>query len=257
MISNIWRSPQLPSLVAPTTTDRDGRFEVRGIGEGQIAHFHLSGPGIETAIVSVRTDETGDTITLPLTKLHKTKISFTYYPSNFEHIAGPSVPVSGVVTASDTGDPISGATVKSEGADRDIVRAITDENGRYRLEGLPIRKRNNIAVLPPSGTSNDGDRSPSIPVGEKNRFDNWTNREYRYQDGERKLALWPNHRFRNGQGASWLGWNIASQKKSRQSWASLCKRSLGKRPRRPLPHRGTQRQRVHRYSRPKTTAGIP
>ena len=160
-ISNIWRSPQLPSLVAPITTDRDGRFEVRGIGEGQIAHFHLSGPSIETAIVSVRTDETGDTITLPLTKQVKTKISFTYYPSNFEHVAGPSVPVSGVVIASDTGDPISGATVKSEGADRDIVRAITDENGRYRLEGLPIRERNNIAVLVPSGTSNDGDEAPA------------------------------------------------------------------------------------------------
>ena len=159
-VSNIWRSPQLPSLVAPITTDRDGRFEVRGIGEGQIAHFHLSGPSIETAIVNVRTEETGDTITLPWIKRQKTKISFTYYPSRFEHIAGPSVPVSGVVTASDTGDPISGATVKSEGADRDIVRAITDENGRYRLEGLPIRERNYIAVLAPS-TSNNGDEVPA------------------------------------------------------------------------------------------------
>ena len=159
-ISCSWPSAHLSSLVAPVTTDLDGRFEIRGIGEGQIAHFHLSGPGIETASVNVRT-EAGEKITLPLTNGRKTNISYTYYPSNFEHIAGPSVPVSGVVTASDSGDPISGGTVKSEGADSDIVRAITDENGRYRLEGLPIRERNNIAVLVPS-TSNESDKVPAF-----------------------------------------------------------------------------------------------
>ena len=164
-ISCSWPSAHLSSLVAPATTDLDGRFEVRGIGEGQIAHFHLSGPGIETVLISVRT-ETGGKITLPMNKSEKSKRSVTFYPSSFEHVGGPSVPVSGIVTASDTGDPISGVTVKSEGAGRGIVRAITDENGRYRLEGLPIRERNYIAVLAPS-TSNDGDQVPAYLSVEK------------------------------------------------------------------------------------------
>ena len=149
-------APQVRSIVTPAITNAEGKFELRGLGKGRLGQFILSGPGIESVKIYARS-EAGATIMLPNEKRNKDRTD-TYYPSEFEYISGPSVPVTGVVRASDTGEPISGVTVKSQsihgnpltGWSSDFIRAVSDTDGRYRLRGLPIGKDNVIAAMGPA-----------------------------------------------------------------------------------------------------------
>jgi len=79
----------------------------------------------------------------------------TYHPNDFTLIAAPTAEIRGVVEDAKTGKPIVGATIKSQSRHgeaiwgQDFVRTVTDEQGRYRLTGMPIGKDNRIAIVPP------------------------------------------------------------------------------------------------------------
>jgi beta-lactamase regulating signal transducer with metallopeptidase domain/protocatechuate 3,4-dioxygenase beta subunit/5-hydroxyisourate hydrolase-like protein (transthyretin family) len=147
--------PQVRSLVEPATTDADGRFTLRGIGEGRIAELIVEGPGIETVKVLART-EAGEAIELERER-RAPHGKYTYHPAEFTHVAGPSVPIIGVVRETDSGKPLAGITVKSQsrhgepinGWGQDFVRAVTDAQGRYQLNGMPIGEDNRIAAIAP------------------------------------------------------------------------------------------------------------
>ena len=74
-------------------------------------------------------------------------------------MAGPSTAISGVVRDAHSKTPLAGVTVKSQsrhgerisGWGQDFVRAVTDQHGRYRLEGMPIGSENRIAAIAPNG----------------------------------------------------------------------------------------------------------
>jgi len=76
-----------------------------------------------------------------------------------EIVAGPTKPISGVIRAKDTGKPLPGVLV--HGQDRsdgfvmlhDGVRVVTDENGRYRLLGLPKTDKYWLEIHPIEGQS--------------------------------------------------------------------------------------------------------
>src|SRR5205823_4930780 len=75
----------------------------------------------------------------------------------FEHAAGPTRVVVGVVRDRDTGKPIPGASVHSiklAGDDlhgRTFIRTTTDREGRFRLVGLPKGADNRIQAEAPEG----------------------------------------------------------------------------------------------------------
>ncbi|WP_425398743.1 M56 family metallopeptidase [Aeoliella sp.] len=150
--------PQVRSLVTPAVTDANGRFELTGIGPGRITELLMEGPGIESAKLFART-ELGESIELPRERRSPDLGTYTYYPAEFTVVAGPSTPITGVVRDSQTGETIGGVTVKSQkrngemisGWGQDFVRAVTDEQGRYRLEGMPIGSDNRIAAIAPEG----------------------------------------------------------------------------------------------------------
>ena len=152
--------PQVRSLVRPAATDADGRFTMRGIGRGRIAELLVEGPGVESARIFART-EAGEPIVLPRERRSPDLGDYTYHPAEFTHVAGPSVPIEGVVRDAATKQPLAGVTVKSQarhgelinGWGQDFVRAVTDAEGRYRLAGLPIGDGNRIAAIAPAQTS--------------------------------------------------------------------------------------------------------
>ncbi|TWT90290.1 Regulatory protein BlaR1 [Pseudobythopirellula maris] len=172
--------PQLRSVISPATTDADGRFRINGIGDGKIAWLLLEGPGIESAKVWTRT-EAGEAIKLMRERRSPDLGFYTYHSSEFTHVAGPSVPITGVVRDAETKDPLAGITVKSQrrhgeqigGWGQDFVRAVTDKEGRYRLEGMPIGKENSIAAIAPSGDTAyfSAERAAPTKTGEPTRVD--------------------------------------------------------------------------------------
>jgi hypothetical protein len=78
-------------------------------------------------------------------------------------VAGPTVPVVGVVRDKDTKKPLAGVTIKSYKLAHnpfhgvDFIRTTTDAEGRYRLVGLPKGAGNKIVLVP-------GDDHPYVPV---------------------------------------------------------------------------------------------
>lgn len=141
----------LPTVI----TDQDGRFTFQGLGDERLVRLLISGPGIAASEVYART-RPGSRIEVPKSVSGSSKENIVYHPCDFTHIAGPSVPVTGVVRDAKTGQPLSGVKLRSyhltgrrvvhqsEG----LVQTVTDDQGRYRLEGLPLGN-NEVIFLPP------------------------------------------------------------------------------------------------------------
>ncbi len=147
---------QVRSIVKPAVTGADGRFVLRGVGQGRIAELLIEGPGIESSKIFART-EVGEKIELSQERRSPHLGLYSYYPAELDHVAGPSATIAGVVRDAHTKIPLAGITVKSQsrhgerinGLGQDFVRAVTDAEGRYRLEGMPIGSDNRIAAMSP------------------------------------------------------------------------------------------------------------
>ena len=125
---------------------------------GRIVQLLVEGPGIESAKFFART-EPGEKIELLRDHRQPDLGKYLYYPAQFVHVVGPSQAIVGVVRDGKSKTPLAGVTVKSQsrhgvainGAGEDFVRAVTDAEGRYRLEGMPIGSGNRIAAIAPPG----------------------------------------------------------------------------------------------------------
>jgi hypothetical protein len=123
-------------LVNPVTTDKEGRFDLVGVGRGRDEELRVSAPALETQWIKVKTPSEG------LVKV--------------EVLAAPTKPIEGVVRGRDTGKPLAGVEVwaKLDGRPRGedephLLRTVTDGQGRYRLLGLPKRPLYELTVVPP------------------------------------------------------------------------------------------------------------
>jgi BlaR1 peptidase M56 len=125
-----WASDEIPSMFpAVTTTDRDGRFTVKGVGRERIASLLVSGPGIETFFALAATRD-----------MPTVKADDTYHGAACDLVAGPGLEVVGTVRDQDTGKPLAGVTVQKLwpfGNPYRFLKTTTDAEGRYRLQGLP------------------------------------------------------------------------------------------------------------------------
>jgi len=152
--------PHVRFIIPDVTTDEKGGFTLQGVGRERVVQLLISGPGIETNQIKARTRK-GDKVIVPhqWKTRHRSKSQETYFAAEFVYVPGPSKPVSGRVTDADTGKPISGALV-SAGQMGSFFRSgspyiadVTEADGRYRLEGLPIGKENRINVFPTADTA--------------------------------------------------------------------------------------------------------
>ena len=114
----------------------------------------LSGPGVETKLIYVA----------PTWRKHcgpqrnrqaAESWNKEFYANDFTHVAGPSRPIVGTVTDRQTGKPLAGVTILSQklagdpvvGVGEDFIRTVTDAEGHYRLDGMPVGDDNEIGVV--------------------------------------------------------------------------------------------------------------
>ena len=133
------------------TTDNQGRFEVGGFGEDELAVLVVSGAGIAKQLVSVVTREMEPLKAYPTT--FEGTPNGLHYGATFDLVAVPSQPIIGVIK-SDTGEPIVDAKVRinnfaySLAHQYDFLTTRTDDEGNFRLDGAPRGGGHSIAVLP-------------------------------------------------------------------------------------------------------------
>jgi RNA polymerase sigma factor (sigma-70 family) len=132
------RSAAFATLFPPVKTGADGRFRINGVGRERVATLRVEGPTIATQQVQARAraaDKAGPG------------------PRDvpFDLLTVPTRPVVGVVSDKETGKPLAGVVVRSYaigGAEdfNGLVRTTTDQDGRYRLLGLPKGEGNKIVA---------------------------------------------------------------------------------------------------------------
>jgi beta-lactamase regulating signal transducer with metallopeptidase domain/protocatechuate 3,4-dioxygenase beta subunit len=167
--------PEMPLVVPVATTDQNGRFTLPGIGRQRVVQLMVSGPGVETMPIWART-RAGEKITVPYEWQQRGDLeNETYYPNNFTHVTGPSNAVVGTVTDLESDKPLAGVTVLSQkvhgnptqGYGQDYIRTVTDAEGHYRLEGMPLGDGNEIGTFTLDKPYLPNSKSVKIDVGQQ------------------------------------------------------------------------------------------
>lgn len=142
----------VPSMWDSAHTDADGRFRISGIGAQRLVHLRVSGSKIVT--------KTLDVVTRLMEPIKQPAYDYpdaffqTNYGARFEYVAAESAPIEGIVRDRATGKPLAGVQIWSDKFAGENIHGIhtiktrTDQSGRYRLEGMPRDKGNEIVVVP-------------------------------------------------------------------------------------------------------------
>lgn len=142
------RNERRPSIVAAVQSDSDGRFTIKGLGRERMAEILITAPGLETTLRFVRTRRGP---VLPMGP--ERPIPEGLEPSDCSLVLGPSVPIEGRVLDAKTGQALAGVRVQP--TNTVFAHALTDAQGRYRIEALPLGN-NVLEVMPPK-------KSPYLP----------------------------------------------------------------------------------------------
>ena len=149
------------------TTDRDGRFRLAGIGQERTVSLRISGSTIQTGDIFVMTrlgiqasSVKHERPKLVIANSPSAGVGPMVYPARFEHAAGPTKPIEGVVSDRATGRPLPGAVILPiyvyernggfggmGGIACDGAKA--DAAGRFRLVGAPKSPDLGIQVFSP------------------------------------------------------------------------------------------------------------
>jgi RNA polymerase sigma factor (sigma-70 family) len=122
------------------TTDTDGKFRITGCGCDRVLTIKVYGPNVEMKFFWVVT-RTGS----PKEGYIATRdFNHGVYSPEVNVMLAPSRPLVGTVRDSKTGKPVPGVVVTE--VNSHIPKVVTDENGRYRLEGVPKKKHYGLNV---------------------------------------------------------------------------------------------------------------
>ncbi len=152
-----WRA-----LMPPVKTNENGEFSLHGLGCDQMATVTLLADRVAAEQFYILGREM-EAKRLPHIFAYPNGPKDVYVGTRFTHAVGPAVPVSGVVTEFKSGKPIANATVfverlfQREGRNSLVqlrvhtrhIRAVTDEQGRYQLVGVPPGEGHVLNVTPP------------------------------------------------------------------------------------------------------------
>jgi RNA polymerase sigma factor (sigma-70 family) len=133
IMTSVWGVRGTPRSVQ---TAADGRFRLSGFGRERVVDLVVEGPTIEHRRLQVLT-RTG----LPQ------GLALLTYGARFDHLAGPSKPISGTVREKGTGKPLAGVQVRGsvmQGltiTESMAAQTTTDAQGRYRLLGTSKSQR--------------------------------------------------------------------------------------------------------------------
>ncbi|QDT92183.1 M56 family metallopeptidase [Gimesia algae] len=145
--------------VPPVVTNSSGSFELSGLAaKDDLVILRINGQGITDTVIHVLACDMKPVYGRPYAIRSE---SGAYYGRTFDFITQPSVPVYGVVRDIETRQPLAGIPVAvsvmygSTIYQKGYISTKTDQQGRYRIEGLPIPPvgtgrydRNRLAVRP-------------------------------------------------------------------------------------------------------------
>ena len=133
-------------------TDSHGQFRMTGIGRERQLRLHVRHPNIVAQTVSVVTRQT-EPVAQPAYDSSRSH-NETTYGARFECAIAPSRSYEGIVKDAKTGEPIAGVEIWSDKfsgqsiSGTHTIKIKSDENGHYRLEGMPKGDGNEIVVVP-------------------------------------------------------------------------------------------------------------
>jgi hypothetical protein len=132
-------------------TGPDGRFRVDGAGRDRLVFLEFEGPGIGKAVVCAMTrvaPPSAHPRPAPTDPYSQPRV-LPLHGATFDYVASPSRSIEGVVRDKDTRRALAGISVDGfAGQNRAHASAITDREGRFRLEGLPKASAYQISASP-------------------------------------------------------------------------------------------------------------
>ncbi len=142
-----------------TVADRDGRFELAGVGAERVALVHISGPGIVKEEFNVVNREHFDPAPYNqaaaanrLPRMRMPGMPTELSGPTIEHVAEAELVVRGTVFTGPDRGPIAAANVSSHGrGNYNITATHTDEAGRFELRGLRRSQSPRLQVRVPPG----------------------------------------------------------------------------------------------------------
>jgi RNA polymerase sigma factor (sigma-70 family) len=150
--------PACAGMPVTVTADKEGRFEIKGVGRDRILYLSVEGDRVETTGARVVTIP--GFVPKPVSSASGAKAGAKPssavpdpYGPEFTHVARPEAVIKGVVTDVVTGRPIAGVLVRGT-AERATweVTARTDADGRYNLTGVAKAAGRQVTCWP-EGTS--------------------------------------------------------------------------------------------------------
>ena len=157
-----WTDLRLGGLIPEVLSDADGRFRMSGIGRDRLLTLRITGKGIAQQVVQVQTRATAvEERPAAGQSAGDRPIARSIRGASFVLTTVPDRVLEGTVREQGSGRPIAGA----------IVNALrTDQDGRFRIDGLPPEFTYPLQVAGPGGepyfrrsltiSSKGSDRSP-------------------------------------------------------------------------------------------------
>ena len=145
-----WYQPNWIGRDGDVQTDAEGRFVIAGVGRDRVAVLAIDAPGLERAhfAVLVRTPRVAGTARPRSSQTLDPvagEMGLVLHGASFEHVIGPSKPITGVVLATGTGQPAAGVIVAGQiwGAPgRPLSSPETDGRARtFAWRACPRRRR--------------------------------------------------------------------------------------------------------------------
>ncbi len=151
-----WDDPLHPPVeLFRATTDADGKFEVKGVGNDRIVGLAVSGKGVarQSGMVLTRKGVDVGPLNQPPKDQRMVRLGQhpIFYPPELKLVVVAGYAVEGVVTDKKTGKPIAGVLLEVNTGHWDRVTTVSNKDGKYRLDGMTKGMSHHINVFPPKG----------------------------------------------------------------------------------------------------------
>jgi hypothetical protein len=133
------------SMLPAAVTDRNGHFQLSGVGSERLVYLAIRGESIVHTVLPIVARPGFDPSALNKSARNSKSMMGVGIPGpppvmygpTFDYVAPPARIVEGVVREAGSCKPIPSVHVLGNAGYRTNSEAITDKEGRYRLEGLP------------------------------------------------------------------------------------------------------------------------